>query len=63
MKTNRLAHCGIRNVHMKFEIEIQKETEVIHWKPGRLQTDRRTNGQGESGITLQTPPTSLGVSV
>ena len=29
-------------------------------KPCRLQTDRRTDGQGESSIPPHPPPTSLG---
>ena len=32
-------------MHMKFEIEIPKQTWVMLRKPCRLQTDRRTNGQ------------------
>ena len=46
------------NMHMKFEIEIQKETWLMLRKPCRLQTDGQTDGQGESSIPP--PPTSLG---
>ena len=52
------------NMHMKFEIEIPKETRLMLRKPCRLQTDGRTDGQtdrqGESNIP---PPTSLGVGI
>ena len=47
------------NMHMKFEIEIQKETWLMLRKPCRLQTDGqtdgRTDGQGESSI----PPSNF----
>ena len=47
------------NMHMKFEIEIPKETWLMLRKPRRLQTDRRTyvqtDGQGESSI----PPSNF----
>ena len=43
------------NMHMKFEIEIPKQTWLMLWKPCRLQTDGRTDGQGESSI----PPLQL----
>ena len=32
-------------MHMKFEIEIPKQTSVMLRKPCRLQTDGRTDGQ------------------
>ena len=38
------------NMHMKFEIEIPKETWLMLRKPCRLQTDGRTDGHGESSI-------------
>ena len=42
------------NMHMKFEIEIPKQTWLMLRKPCRLQTDGRTDGQtdgqGESSI-------------
>ena len=47
------------NMHMKFEIEIPKQTWLMLRKPCRLQTDgrtdRRTDGQGESSI----PPSNF----
>ena len=43
------------NMHMKFEIEIPKQTWLMLLKPCRLQTDGRTDGQGESSI----PPLQL----
>ena len=33
------------NIHMKFEIEIPKQTQFMLWKPCRLQTDGRTDGR------------------
>ena len=33
------------NIHMKFEIEIPKQTWLMLRKPCRLQTDGRTDGQ------------------
>ena len=46
------------NMHMKFEIEILKQTWLMLRKPCRLRTDGQTDGQGESSIPP--PPTSLG---
>ena len=43
------------NMHIKFEIEIPKETWLMLRKPCRLQTDGQTDGQGESSIP---PPPS-----
>ena len=43
------------NMHMKFEIEIHKEIWFMLRKPCRLQTDGRTDGQGESSV----PPLQL----
>ena len=47
------------NMHMKFKIEIPKQTWLMLRKPSRLQTDGRTDeqtdGQGESSI----PPLQL----
>ena len=57
LKINRLLPMATINMHMKFEIEIPKETWLMLRKPCRLQTDERTDGQGESSIP---PPTSLG---
>ena len=39
------------NMHMKFEIEIPKETWVMLRKPCRLQTDGRTDGQTDGRRT------------
>ena len=47
------------NMNMKFEIEIPKQTWLMLRKPCRLQTDGRTDGQGESSIPPP-PPTLLG---
>ena len=43
------------NMHMKFEIEIPKQTWLMLRKPCRLQTDGQTDGQGESSI----PPSNF----
>ena len=45
LKINRLLLMATTNMHMKFEIEIPKQTSVMLRKPCRLQTDRRTDGQ------------------
>ena len=66
LKINRLLPMATINMHMKFEIEMIKETWLMLRKPCRLQTDGRTDGwmdgrtdgQGESSIPP--PPTSLG---
>ena len=59
LKINRLLPMATINMHMKFEIEIPKQTWLMLRKPCRLQTDgqtdRRTDGQGESSI----PPLQL----
>ena len=46
--------------HMKFEIEIPKQTWLMLRKPCRLQTDGRTDGQGESSIPPPPPPNFVG---
>ena len=43
------------NMHMKVEIEIAKQTWLMHRKPCRLQTYGRTDGQSESSI----PPSNF----
>ena len=49
------------NMHMKFEIEIPKQTWLMLWKPCRLQTDGRTDGQTDKvNPVYPPPPTSLG---
>ena len=55
LKINRLLLMATINMHMKFEIEISKQTWVMLRKPCRLQTDGRTDGQGESSI----PPSNF----
>ena len=59
LKINRLLPMATINMHMKFEIEIPKQTWLMLLKPCRLQTDGRTDGQtygqGESSI----PPLQL----
>ena len=52
LKINRLLPMATINMHMKFEIEIPKQTWLLLRKPCRLQTDGRTDGQGESSIPL-----------
>ena len=48
------------NMHMKFEIEIPKETWLMLRKPCRLQTDGRTDGRTDKVNPVYPPPTSLG---
>ena len=48
------------NMHMKFEIEIPKQTWLMLRKPCRLQTDGRTDGWTDKVNPVYTPPTSLG---
>ena len=59
LKINKLLSMATNNIYMKFEIEIPKQTQFMLWKPCRLQTDGRTDGQGEFTIPPP-PPTSLG---
>ena len=56
LKINRLLPMTTINMHMKFQIEIPKQTWLMLRKPCRLQTDGRTDGQGESSI----PPNFVG---
>ena len=48
------------NLHMKFQIEIPKQTWVMLRKPCRLQTDGQTDRQTDKVIPVYPPPTSLG---
>ena len=48
------------NMHMKFEIEIPKETWLMLRKPCRLQTDGQTDGRMDKVNPVYPPPTSLG---
>ena len=45
LKINRLLPMATINMHMKFEIEIPKQTWLMLRKPCRLQTDGRTDGR------------------
>ena len=56
LKTNRLLPMATINMHMKFEIEIPKQTWLMVRKPCRLQTDGRTDKVNP----VYPPPTSLG---
>ena len=56
LKINRLLPMATTNMHIKFEIEIPKQTWVMLRKPCRLQKDGQTDGQGESSITPPPPP-------
>ena len=44
LKIDRLLPMATINMHVKFEIEISKQTSVMLRKPCRLQTDGRTDG-------------------
>ena len=57
LKIKTFLPMALINMHVKFEIEIPKQTWLTLRKPRRLQTDGRTDGQGESSIPS---PTSLG---
>ena len=48
------------NMHMKFQIEIPKQTWVTLRKPCRLQMDGQTDKQTDKVIAVYPPPTSLG---
>ena len=63
MKINRLLIMATINMHMKFEIEIPKQTWVMLRKPCRLQTDGRTDGQTDKVNPVYPPPTSLGEGI
>ena len=56
LKINRLLPMATMNMHMKFEIEIPKQTWLMLRKPCRLQTDERTGKVNP----VYPPPTSLG---
>ena len=51
------------NMHMKFEIEIPKQTWLMLRKPCRLQTDGRTNRRTDKVNPVYPPPTSLGEGI
>ena len=59
LKINRLLPMATINMHMKFEIEIPKQTWLRLRKPCRLQTDGRTDRRTR-WIQYTPPPTSLG---
>ena len=48
LKINRLLPIATNNMHMKFQIEIPKQTWVTLRKPCRLQTDRQTDRRTRS---------------
>ena len=58
LKINKLLSMATNNIYMKFEIEIPKQTQFMLWKPCRLQTDGRTDGQGE--FTIPPPSNFVG---
>ena len=64
LKINRLLPMATNNMHMKFQIEIPKQTWVTLRKPCRLQTDGQTDGrtgrQTDKVIPVYPQPTSLG---
>ena len=60
LKINRLLPMATINTHMKFEIEIPKETWLMLRKPCRLQTDGWTDGRTDKVNPVYPPPTSLG---
>ena len=48
------------NMHMKFEIEIPKQTWLMLRKPCRLQTDGRTDGQTDKVNPVYPPSNFIG---
>ena len=48
------------NMHMKFEIEIPKQTWLMFRKPCRLQTNGRMDRRTDKVNPVYPPPTSLG---
>ena len=61
LKINRLLPMATINMHMKFEIEIPKQTWLMLRKPCRLQTDGQTDRRTRwIQYTPPPPPTSLG---
>ena len=64
LKINRLLPLATINMHMKFEIEIPKQTWLMLRKPCRLQTDGGTEGRTDRRTDkvnpVYPPPTSLG---
>ena len=47
------------NMHMKFEIEIPKQTWLMLQKPCRLQTDGRTDGRTDGQGETSIPPSNF----
>ena len=60
LKINRLLPMATINMHMKFEIEIPKQTWLMLRKPCRLQTDRRTDGQTDKVNPVYPPSNFVG---
>ena len=62
LKINRLLPMATINMHMKFEIEIPRQTWLMLQKPCRLQTDgqtdRRTDGRTDKVNPVYPPPPS-----
>ena len=48
------------NMHMKFEIDIPKQTWLMLRKPCRLQTDGRTDGQTDKVNPVYPPSNFVG---
>ena len=60
LKIDRLLPMATNNMHIKFQIEIPKQTWFTLQKPCRLQMDGRTDRQTDKVIPVDPPPTSLG---
>ena len=60
LKINRLLPMATINMHMKFEIEIPKETWLMLRKPYRLQTDGQTDGRTDKVNPVYPPSNFIG---
>ena len=60
LKINRLLPMATINMHMKFEIEIPKETWLMLRKPCRLQTDGLTDGRTDKVNPVYPPSNFVG---
>ena len=60
LKINRLLPMATINMHMKFEIEIPRQTWLMLRKPCRLQTDGQTDGRTDKVNPVYPPSNFVG---